>query len=299
MARFLTVARINRPRWRTAAVFSLVFLQGCSSVFFYPQRPLVLTPAIAKLDYQDIELETSDHVRLHAWYLPAPEAKGTVLFLHGNAGNISTHLASVYWLPRWHYNVLLLDYRGFGGSGGSVSVGGSVLDAAAALAWLASRTEVQAHGLAVFGQSVGGAIATYAVAHSRERALIRALILDSTFSSYRAIAREKLGSWWLTWAVQWPLSLTIDDRYSPIDAIRDVSPIPVLIMHNQFDPIIPAGHGKRLYEAASEPKQLWLFSEQGHITALAREENRERLTRYLDEIFETNGQQPTLVSDFR
>jgi fermentation-respiration switch protein FrsA (DUF1100 family) len=268
-----------------AALPICLLLQGCGSVFFYPQRPLAFTPAIANLPYRDVEIETADHIRLHGWYLPAEEARGTILFLHGNAGNVSMHLASVYWLPRRRYNVLMLDYRGFGESRGSASIGGSVRDADAAIEWLAVRPEVQAHGMAVFGQSIGGAIAAYAVAHSRERGLIRALILDSTFSSYRTIAREKLASWWLTWALQWPLSLTITDRYSPIDAIRAVSPIPVLIIHNEFDPIIPIEHGRKLYQAAGGPKQFWEFPQQGHITALTHEENRDRLVRYLDEVF--------------
>jgi fermentation-respiration switch protein FrsA (DUF1100 family) len=247
---------------------------------------MVLTPAIANLAYDDVHIETPDHRRLHGWYLEAKDAKGTLLFLHGNAGNISTHLGSVYWLPREHYNVLLLDYRGYGQSEGSASIAGSVIDAEAALAWLARRPEVQAHGMAVFGQSLGGAIATYAVAHSPERSCIKALIIDSAFSSYRGIAREKLAGYWLTWAVQWPLALTISDRYSPLEAIAHVSPIPLLIIHDDNDPVIPIRHGERLYAAAREPKQFWRVPLAGHIAALTHAENRERFVNYLGRVFE-------------
>ena len=133
--------------------------------------------------------------------------------------------------------------------------------------------------------TLGGAVAIYTVAHSRHRDLIRALIADSAFSSYRGIAREKLAGWWLTWAVQWPLSLTIGDRYSPIEAIPAISPIPLLVIHNVGDPIIPVHHGDRLYAAAREPKAYWRLPEDGHITALVHEDNRKRLVVYLDEAF--------------
>lgn len=265
-------------------MFSL--LPSCAGVFFQPQRALVMTPERVGLDYQDIYIEAADGVRLHAWYLPAQgEARGTVLFLHGNAQNISTHIASVYWLPERHYNVLLLDYRGYGRSAGVPSLDGAVSDAEAAIAWLAARPEVAKQGMAVFGQSLGGALAVYAAAHSAHRDRIKALIIDSAFSGYRAIVREKLAGFWLTWAVQWPLSLLVDDRYSPLRAIADISPTPVLIIHGEHDPVVPVHHAEYLYAAAGEPKAVWRIPESGHIQALTRPEQRRRLAEYLDRIF--------------
>jgi len=264
----------------------MCLLAACSSAFFYPQRPLQLTPARVGLEYEDVNLESPDHLRLHAWYLPAQGTpKGTVLFLHGNAGNIGTHLASVYWLPPEGYNVFLLDYRGYGASEGSVSIGGALQDVEAAIDWLTTRPEVRSQGLAVFGQSLGGAFAAYAVANSRHRDMIRALIMDSAFSSYRNIAREKLADFWLTWPVQWPLSLTVSDVYDPVDAIGKVSPVPVLIMHGVADRVIPVWHADRLFTAAREPKEFWRIPGSGHIEALGREEYRIRFKRYLDDLF--------------
>jgi len=261
-------------------------LQACSGVFFHPQSAMVLTPERIGLAYEDVYFKSPDGVRLHAWYLPAQgEARGTVLFLHGNAENISTHIASVYWLPAQHYNVLLLDYRGYGTSAGSVSIEGSLMDIEAAAAWLAPRPEVRAQGMAVLGQSLGGAMAVYAVAHSRYRAEIKALVIDSAFSSFRRIVREKLATFWLTWPLQWPLSLTVGDRYSPIYAIPDISPIPVLIIHSEHDQVVPVRHAEDLFAAAKEPKALWLAPEGGHIQALTHEDYRRRLTEYLDRIF--------------
>jgi fermentation-respiration switch protein FrsA (DUF1100 family) len=264
----------------------LALLQGCTGAFFQPQRTMVITPARLGLAYQDVTMQTPDGVSLHAWYMPAQgEARGTVLFLHGNAENISTHIASVYWLPAQHYNVLLPDYRGYGESTGTPTLPGLVTDAETAIAWLAARPEVQTQGMAVFGQSLGGSVAVYAVAHSPERAQIKALIIDSAFSSYRRIAREKLAGFWLTWALQVPLSLTVDDQYSPIDAVAAVSPIPLLIIHCVHDPIVPISHAEALYAAAKQPKALWRIAQGGHIQALTHEEQRRRLGAYLDEHF--------------
>ena len=272
---------------RLASVLTcLVLLQGCTGAFFQPQRTMVITPARLGLDYRDVYIRTPDAVRLHAWYLPARgKARGTVLFLHGNAENISTHIASVYWLPARHYNVLLPDYRGYGESAGTPSLPGLVTDAETAISWLAAQPEVQNRGMAVFGQSLGGSLAVYAVAHSPHRSRIKALIIDSAFSSYRRIAREKLADFWLTWAFQVPLSRTVDDRYSPIYTVADISPIPLLIIHSVHDPIVPIGHAEALYAAAKQPKELWKIAEGGHIQAMTHAEDRRRLAAYLDERF--------------
>jgi len=264
----------------------LGLLHGCTSVFFQPQRTMVITPARIGLEYRVVDLRTPDGVRLHGWYLPAQgEARGSVLFLHGNAENISTHIASVYWLPAQHYNVLLLDYRGYGESTGTPTLPGLVTDAETGIAWMAARPEVRARGMAVFGQSLGASLAVYAVAHSPYRDRIKALIIDSAFSSYRRIAREKLAAFWLTWPLQWPLALTVDDQYSPIYAIADISPIPLLVIHSVHDPIVPVSHAEALYAAAKQPKALWLMAQGGHIQALTHEAQRQRLTKYLDAIF--------------
>lgn len=96
-------------------------LVGCSGLLFYPEPGLPITPARAGLEYRDIELRAADGTRLHAWWLPAKagvQVKGTVLHLHGNGGNLAWHLGGVHWLPEQGYQVLMLDYRGYGLSEG-------------------------------------------------------------------------------------------------------------------------------------------------------------------------------------
>ena len=266
-------------------LISLFLLQGCSNMFFIPMETLVRTPADIKLEYRDIEFESSDGMALHGWLLPAEgDAKGSILFLHGNAENISTHIGSVFWLPSEGYNVFLFDYRGYGKSSGAAELHGIIRDAEAAIAQLTQLPETQGTPLIVYGQSIGAAIASHAVAHSNYRDHIDALIVESGFNSYRQIAREKLADFWLTWPLQYPLSWTISDRYKPIAAIPLITPIPLLLVYSEEDYIVPPHHGELLFEAANEPKQLWRVPNGRHISVFSRPEERQRLLDYLNTI---------------
>jgi fermentation-respiration switch protein FrsA (DUF1100 family) len=255
---------------------------GCTSLLFHPMREHLLTPDRLGLVYRDVWFEAEDGVRLHGWFLPARgTATGTVLFLHGNAENISTHIASVAWLPGAGFNVFLIDYRGYGLSEGSPSFDGLHRDVAAAIETAFKLAGGNPERVVLFGQSLGGALAITALARSRQRERLRALVVEGAPSSYRGLAQEKLAEFWLTWPLQVPLSWTIDDRYRPLDAIAQVAPVPILIIQGGADPIVPPAHGKALFAAAREPKTLWLLPHTGHIRAFVSEENRNRLIDYL------------------
>lgn len=267
------------------ALIMAVFVSGCTSVFFQPQHIQYLTPDEIGLAYEDVYFRSSDGLMLHGWLLPARgKAKGTVLFLHGNAQNISTHIASVHWLPAQHYNVFLPDYRGYGLSEGEASLAGMQDDINSAMAYLLHRADIDAGRIVILAQSLGGASAIYNVAHSPYRQQIKALIAESAFSDYRGIAREKLASFWLTWPLQWPLALSIDDDYSPLPAVSKVSPIPLLIIHGDNDQIVPLEHAKLLFAAAVEPKEMWVVANGGHIEAFRHKEYQTRLLQYLERI---------------
>ena len=259
-------------------------LPGCTSIFFMPMEQEIQTPARLNLSYQDVYFHTSDGLVLHGWFLPAEgESQGTVLFLHGNAENISTHLMSVYWLPQQHFNVFLFDYRGYGQSEGTPSIGGLITDSESALHYVINRPDINSDKLIVWGQSLGASIAVYTVAHSPERKRIKALIVDSAFTAYRKIAQEKLADIWLTWPLQWPLSWLFYADYTPIKAIKRISPVPVLIIHGEKDEIVPFSHGIRLYEAAGQPKQIWLLPNAKHIQDTLDQGFRLRLVAYMQQ----------------
>lgn len=272
-------------RRATLLFLCMTMLPGCTGLFFQPMREHVLTPDKAGLAFEDVYFESADGTRLHAWWLPAKgRARGTVFHLHGNAENISTHIGAVYWLPERGYNVFLPDYRGYGTSQGTPALPGVMADIEAAFSTLLARRDVDAKRIAVFGQSLGGSLAIYFTAHTRQRAAIRALVVESPFSSYRAITREKLSELWITWPFQWLPWLTVNEDYSPLPAVGSVSPIPLLVIHGDRDAIVPMHHGKQLYEAAREPKQLWIVPGGGHTAAMSGIEYRDRLVEYLKRV---------------
>jgi hypothetical protein len=268
-----------------AALAAALAISGCTAVFFQPHRFLVATPDKLGLAYQDVRFRASDGVELFGWFLPAKgPALGTILQLHGNAENISTHFASLAWMPARGFNVFIFDYRGYGASEGEPSLEGVQLDIDAAMTTLLARGDIDKDRIVIYGQSLGGALAAYYVAHSPHRGRIRALILESTFSDYIDIAQEKFTDHWVTWPFQWIPLLSVDDRFSPLPAMAKISPIPLLILHGDQDRVVPVHHAQRLYDAAREPKQLWIVPGAGHIQTMRDPAQRDRLVAYLREV---------------
>jgi uncharacterized protein len=272
-------------RARLAAVLSGLLATGCTAVFFQPHRAQVLTPDQLGLVYQEVRIRTRDGLELRGWFLPAQSrAFGTVVQLHGNAENISTHFTSLAWMPARGFNVFTFDYRGYGASEGSPTLEGVQLDIDAAMQTLLSREDIDKDRVVMYGQSLGGALAAYHVAHSPNRDGLRALVLESAFSDYVGIVREKLADHWFTWPFHWIPELTVDDRFSPLPSMARISPLPLLVLHGDQDPVVPVQEGRRLYEAALEPKQLWIVPGAGHIQTMRNPAERDRLVAYLREL---------------
>lgn len=258
---------------------------GCTAFFFHPLEEHVYSPSDLGLEYRDVYFSSLDGTRLHGWWLPATgEARGSVLFLHGNAENISTHIGSVMFLPEQGLNVFLIDYRGYGRSGGTAYLEGLLMDVEAALNRVLAldRTE----NLAVFGQSLGAALAIVALANSAHKDRVGLLVADSSFVGFRRITREKLSGHWLTWAFQWPMSLTVSDDYRPIDEIGKLAPTEVILVHSRADRTIPFSHGELLYEHAREPKTLWVVQNARHNEFFSRPENQRELAARITRRFE-------------
>ncbi|MCL1925695.1 MAG: alpha/beta fold hydrolase [Syntrophorhabdaceae bacterium] len=247
-----------------------VVVSGCTSVFFHPMPEEVWTPALDNISYKDIEFESSDGVSLHGW-LMCPQnrtPRGTILFLHGNAENISTHARATLWLVKEGYEVFAFDYRGYGRSAGKPDLPGVHRDALAAVDKLLSMPGVSPERYVVLGQSLGGSIAVHTVAKTPLDQRPRALIIDSAFAGYRKIVRDKLSDFWFTWPLAWPVSLFYGDEYSASRWVDKAGPGPVIVIHGTKDGIVPYGHGVMLYELAKDPKGFWTNEDGGHIMAL-------------------------------
>lgn len=262
----------------------VVCLQGCSPLLFYPERGLPFTPARVGLDYRDEYLRAADGTRLHAWWLPARagvEVKGTLLHLHGNGGNLASHLGGAWWLPEQGYQVLMLDYRGYGLSEGAPSLPAVYQDIDAAFAWLERAPEVQGKPLFVLGQSLGGALAAHYLAEQpQQRARLGALILDGVPASYRDVARFALASSWLTWPLQVPLSWLVPGGDSAIHAVPRLAGLPLLLYHSVDDPVVPLSNGRRLYQAARPPR-VFQPTRGGHVQTFAEPAWRQLTLHFL------------------
>lgn len=260
-------------------------LAGCNMIegmFFYPDRVQYTRPADYGLAYEDAALVAADGIKLHAWWLPAQgAAAGTVLHLHGNAANVSNHLPLAAWLPRAGFNVLMLDYRGFGRSEGRPTLDGVLADARAALAHLRSRRGVDAVKLVVFGQSLGGATALRLLAE--DAAGVRLAVIDSAFASYRGIARDAaLQSIVLAPFLPLALPLLPGADKDPVTAAARIH-VPLIFVHGRTDQVIPFKHSEQLFAAAKEPKRLIAVERAQHMESLMRPEVQSQILAALRE----------------
>ncbi len=264
-------------------ILAIALMPGCTSLFFHPSKRLHPTPLLKNVNQEDVYFKTPDGLTLHGWLLKPKHNKnfGVILHLHGNAENITAHVNNVLWLVEEGFTVFTFDYRGYGKSEGSPEIEGVHIDAETALEKTLNISAGANKKIIVFGQSLGGAIAVYTVANTKHRKNINALILDSPFSGYRKIAREKVSQIVLAWPIRHPLSLLINDYYSPAEWIKKTAPIPLLIMHGKNDPVIPTHHSLILFAQAGEPKDLWITETDGHILSLADKDVKERLIDYL------------------
>jgi fermentation-respiration switch protein FrsA (DUF1100 family) len=261
-------------------------------MLFYPESGLPFTPEKARLQYRDVNLTAADGTGLHGWWLPAKPGvavKGTVLHLHGNGGNLAWHLGGSWWLPEQGYQVLMLDYRGYGLSQGVPSLPSIYQDVDAAFEWLDASPDVQGKPLVVLGQSIGGALGVHYLAeHPAQRSRLKALILDGTPASYRDVARYTLGTSWLTWPFKTPLSWLIPDSDSAIKGLPQLAGTPMLIFQSMDDTLVPLANGISLYQAAPPPRVLQL-TRGGHVQTFADPVWRQVMIRFLEDPQHFNG----------
>ena len=214
---------------------------------YFPSRQLHTTPAEVGLEYSDVYLTTEDGIRIHSWHVPG-KSNTTLLWLHGNAGNISDRVNNIAALNRrTGLGVLIVDYRGYGLSDGSPSERRLYLDAEAAFEYLTSEVGLDpARDIVLFGRSLGAGVA----AEMATRHTVRCVILESGFTSTTDMARATRPAW-LVYALM-PL---ISARFDTLSKIGNITS-PVMIIHGDHDDIVPFYMAEQLYEAAREPKRF-------------------------------------------
>lgn len=254
-----------------------IFLCGCNHLFYHPDRHSYVRFDKGKAP-EDGFLMTADGEKLHYWlFKPEGEPQGTVVQFHGNAQNMSAHFVYVVWLVQHGYQVMTFDYRGYGKSSGRPSQEGLSVDGQTVLNHICSKENKPVF---ILGQSLGGAVALGSLSQGSQECAC-ALIVDSSFFSYRRIARAKLDSYWLTWPLQYPLSLLVTDFYES-SVLKKIYQ-PILVVHSEKDPVVPVQFGERVYSStASSDKSMWRLESQGHIEAfLPGSAYRDKLLNYL------------------
>jgi fermentation-respiration switch protein FrsA (DUF1100 family) len=237
-----------RMLWSVLLIIAAAYLALAAYLYvfqadyvFFPSRTLYATPADAGLRFDDVHLEAEDGVRLRGWFVPAPHARLTLLFLHGNAGNISHRLDSLRLFHELGLSSLIVDYRGYGRSAGRPSEEGTYRDAQAAWRYLVEQRRIPPQRIVVFGRSLGGGVAVWLVSHETPRALI----IESTPTSIPDMGARVYPFL--------PVRLLARIHYDSLRRIPDVG-CPILVVHSREDELIPFEHGRRLFSAAREPK---------------------------------------------
>lgn len=216
---------------------------------FFPDPILVGTPAEVSLEYEDAWFDAPDGVRLHGWYVPG-SGSTTLLWFHGNAGNISHRLDHARLLhDHVGASLLMFDYRQFGRSAGTATERGVYADARGALAYLRSRPDAGDH-LIYLGQSLGSAVAVDLATTDPPRGLI----LEAAFESLSAMAQTILPG---------PLARALPSAFDSMRKIPTVA-APVLFIHGEHDEVVPFEQGRRLFAAARPPKSFFTVRGAGH-----------------------------------
>ena len=237
-----------------AYVLLCVFLRWREpSMIYFPDRQLESTPDAAGLPYEDVFLTTTDGVRIHGWFLPAPRdlqpSPFTLLFFHGNAGNISDRLDKLAVFHQLGASVLIIDYRGYGRSEGKPSEEGTYRDAQAAYEYLTGKPQLsgaphlEGRLIVVYGESLGSAMAV----DLASKFVVGGVVLEEPFTSISDVGHEKFPFL--------PIRLFARTKYDSLGKIGRIN-APLLIFHSRDDEYFSIRHAERLFAAAREPKRL-------------------------------------------
>ncbi len=267
-------------------------LPACTHLFYQPQRMGFYHPADFGFANEDVLFESSGGRKLNGWYFPpagGAEEKGIIVQFHGNAENISTHFLSLAWVVKYGYGLFTFDYSGYGASEGSPSQQTLNEDAVAALTYAEGLLKARNPAgpkkvLVAYGQSLGGAVLLRALADFPRRASIDTVVIESSFASYKEIARQKLSQHWFTWPLQPLAYLLVSDAYAPEDVIPSLAGTRILVIHGSDDAVVPIRFGKRIFELAGEPKTFWEVPHGHHIDAMTvhGDEYREKLIAFIE-----------------
>lgn len=242
-----------------AALTAIALYVAIAGTMFAVQRRLLFMPDTSKPSASAVGLPSLHEVwitgptgrRLLAWYIPPDQGQLVLAYFHGNGGNLGDRRDRLRRYAAQGWGVLMPEYPGYGGNSGSPSEQGFVDAAQGAMGFLASSQGIDPHRIAVYGESIGTAVATRVAAEHP----IGALILESPFTSVTAIAQRRYPFL--------PISLLLRDRFDQLSRIGAIR-CPLLVLQGAQDTIVPPDLGQALFDAAPQPKTLWVAPDAGH-----------------------------------
>ncbi|MBI4389612.1 MAG: alpha/beta hydrolase [Nitrospinae bacterium] len=235
------------------AAYTALVVLGEKKIVFHPYKypEGFWDPGSYGLRVEDVYFPSEDGVQLHGWYVARPDAAATLLWFHGNAGNLSHRLDNLLELRRLKINVFIFDYRGYGRSEGEPDEEGLYRDSRAAYRVLTGTKNIAPGAIFLFGRSLGGACAIeVALRHPAA-----GLILESAFTSAGDMAKKMFPLL--------PIARLMRSRFDSLSKISRVR-IPALFLHGDRDDLVPYELGRKLYDAANEPKEFYDIRGAGH-----------------------------------
>ena len=226
------------------------------------------------LSYEEMRISDEGQPDLLGWYLKSrtTPVKATVVFLHGNAENISTHINSIYWLPDYGFDVVMVEYRGYGGSDGEPDVAGVHEDVRRFLRE-ADQLSAGKQPLILYGQSLGASLALR-VASENEFPL-KLVVAEAGFRSYRSAAHDSLRSLGFFRFLFAPFVVFVSNTYSADKVLQQIK-APVLFVHGVEDSIVPVAQSQAMHGALAD-SMYWEYESVGHLAIFTGDESKERL----------------------
>ena len=225
---------------------------------------------------EEVFFRSANGKKLHAWHFSAPGADKTIIFNHGNAGNLTTRLATIEALLQTNASVFVYDYQGYGLSEGAPSLSSICDDGRAAYDYLVLERLRPADKILLYGESLGAGVACE-ISTTRRCA---GIILQSGFSSLERIGKEVLPAVRL-----YPSALYPSPRLDNLSILKRPHP-PLLLLHGDNDPVVPINHSRQIFEEALEPKSFTILegSNHGDTAVLNSEKFRQSLISFLSRV---------------
>ncbi len=280
-----------------------LMVTACTGLFFQPVKLHYSSPEQYGFEYEDIYFKGKSGLDLHGWWFPGAKAspdaseeaspglksaptksvqlkpsRASILFLHGNGQNISTHAGFIYWLTRYQYDVFIFDYRGYGKSEGEAHIEGALDDIQSARDYLASRSP-EGEKIFMLAHSLGASLGISSLV--QHPGGIDGAIFVAPFSSYPKVAGEMMSRSWLTWAFQWLTPIFVSSEHNPRDAIAQLENMPTLFIYSDEDQMIASQHVLDLYALATQPKSIARVSG-SHNQLFSQPQTQQIIVEYLE-----------------